>query len=197
MTQTTVSRFLFFTMFTALLMLGITPRVAGAQGFVSPLIGYDFGGDSGCPQITACEDKKMNIGVSFGSLGSVFGSELEIAYAKNFFGETSGSSSNVLTVMGNVLLAPQFGVVRPYALIGVGLIKTRVEFSPSSVLDSTNNHFGWNVGGGLMIFPSRHIGVRGEIRYFHAFQDLEVLGIGLGNTKLDFGRAAAGVVFRF
>jgi opacity protein-like surface antigen len=184
-------------MFTALLMLGITPRVAGAQGFVSPLIGYDFGGDSGCPQITACEDKKMNVGVSFGSLGSVFGSELEIAYAKNFFGETSGSSSNVLTVMGNVLLAPQFGVVRPYALIGVGLIKTRVEFSPSSVLDSTNNHFGWNVGGGLMIFPSRHIGVRGEIRYFHAFQDLEVLGIGLGNTKLDFGRAAAGVVFRF
>jgi opacity protein-like surface antigen len=197
MTKTAVRRLLFGTILTALLVLVLTPRDADAQGFVSPLIGYDFGGDSGCPEITACKDKKLNVGVSVGSLGSAFGSELEIAYAKDFFGEIPGISSSVLTAMGNVLLAPEFGVVRPYALIGVGLLKARVEFSPTSVLDSTNNHFGWNAGGGLMIFPSPHVGVRGEIRYFHAFQDLEVLGIGLGNTKLDFGRAAAGIVFLF
>jgi opacity protein-like surface antigen len=197
MTDSAARRLLLITMLTALLVCAVPPRDAGAQGFVSPLIGYDFGGDSGCPKITACEDKKMNVGVSLGSLGSAFGSELEFAYAKNFFGEIPASSSSVLTVMGNVLLAPQFAVVRPYASIGIGLIKTRVEFSPSSVLDSASNHFGWNVGGGLMIFPSPHVGVRGEIRYFHAFQDLEVLGIGLGSTKLDFGRAGAGVVFRF
>ncbi|MGH9254866.1 MAG: outer membrane protein [Vicinamibacterales bacterium] len=181
----------------ALLITVLAPGAAHAQGFVSPLIGYDFGGDSGCPEITACEDKNLNIGVSAGSLGSVLGSELEFAYARDFFGDIPGASSSVLTLMGNVMLAPQFGVVQPYALVGLGLIKTHVEFSAISVLESNNNHFGWDVGGGLMIFLGRNVGVRGDIRYFHAFQDLEVLGIGLGDTKLDFGRAAAGVVFRF
>jgi len=108
-----------------------------------------------------------------------------------------GVSSSVLTLMGNVMLAPQFGVAQPYALIGLGLIKTHVEFTAISLLESNNNHFGWDAGGGLIVFLGRHVGVRGDIRYFHAFQDLDVLGIGLGDTKLDFGRAAAGVVFRF
>jgi opacity protein-like surface antigen len=98
-------------------------------------------------------------------------------------------------MMGSMLVAPQFGPVRPYALLGLGLIKARVE--PLSAQEHTDNHLGWNIGGGLMIFPTRHVGVRGEIRYFHAFQDLELSGIDLSDRKLDFGRAAAGVVFRF
>ena len=48
-----------------------------------------------------------------------------------------------------------------------------------------------------MFFFGEHVGIRGEIRHFHAFQDLEILGIPIGDTKLDFGRAAAGVVFTF
>jgi opacity protein-like surface antigen len=181
----------------ALVMFVLAPGAAYAQGFVSPLIGYNFGGDSGCPQITACEDKNLNVGVSVGSLGSVAGSELEVAYARDFFGDIPGVSSSVLTVMGNLMLAPQFGIAQPYALFGLGLIKTHVELSAISLLESDNNHFGWDVGGGLIVFLGRHVGVRGDIRYFHAFQDLDIVGIGLGDTKLDFGRAAAGVVFRF
>jgi opacity protein-like surface antigen len=164
---------------------------------VSPLIGYDFGGDSGCPEMTGCEDKNLNLGVSVGSLGNVIGSELEFAYARDFFGDIPNASSSVLTLMGNFMLTPRFAVVQPYALIGLGLIKTHVEFSVPSVLDSDNNHLGWNVGGGLVIYLGPHIGIRGDLRYFHAFQDQELLGISLGDTKLDFGRAAAGLVFRF
>ena len=84
-----------------------------------------------------------------------------------------------------------------YGLIGLGLIKSHVEFSSASLLNSDNNDFGWDLGGGLIVFVAPHVGVRGDIRYFHAFQNLQVLGISLGETKLDFGRAAAGVVFRF
>jgi opacity protein-like surface antigen len=175
----------------------LAPGAAFAQAFVSPLIGYDFGGDSGCPEVTGCEDKNLNIGVSVGTLGSMVGSELEFGYAKNFFGDIPGVSSSVLTVMGNVMVAPRFGVVQPYGLIGLGLIKTNVEFSPASVLESNNNHFGWDIGGGLIVFLSEHVGLRGEIRHFHAFQALEVLGIGLADEKMDFGRAAGGLVFRF
>lgn len=174
-----------------------TARPAAAQGFVSPLLGYDFGGDSGCPDITGCEDKKLNAGVGIGRLGSFFGAELEFSYAKDFFGKAPGYSSSVVTLMGNLLIGPRIGPLQPYGSGGLGLIKTNVELTPSSLLDSTNNHLGWNIGAGLMLFPTAHIGVRGDIRHFHAFQDLDVLGIPLGDTKLDFGRASGALVFRF
>ena len=187
-----------FRLGVLLAVFTVLPAVsARAQGFISPLIGYNFGGDSGCPELTGCEDKRLNAGVGLGVLGSVFGFEEEFAYAKNFFGETPGISSSVLTVMTNVLLVPDVGPVRPYALAGVGLIKTKVELTPSSLLTTDNNHFGWNLGGGVMVFFGDHVGIRGDIRYFHAFQDLEVLGIPLGDTKLDFGRAAGALVLKF
>ena len=71
----------------ALLIWMAVPGSASAQGYISPLIGYDFGGDSGCPEITNCEDRNLNWGVAAGSLGSIVGSELELAYAKDFFGK--------------------------------------------------------------------------------------------------------------
>ena len=170
---------------------------AHAQGFVSPLLGYDFGGDSSCPTMTGCEDRKRNLGVSFGSLGPLFGSEFEIATASDFFGGTDVASSSVRTMMANVLLAPKFGPLRPYGLMGVGLFRAKVELPSGSDDEITDNHFGWDVGGGVMVFFGRHFGIRGDLRYFHALQDLELAGITLEDGKLDFGRAAAAVVLGF
>ena len=181
----------------AIVVLGLASPSFG-QAYISPLIGFNFGGDSGCIEVTTCEDRNLNLGVAVGALGGFFGTELEFAYAKDFFGEVPGFSSNVLTLMGNVMLAPRFGPAQPYALIGLGLIKTHTDLNATDLLDTDNNHFGWDVGGGLMAFFGDHIGVRGEIRYFHAFQDFRLLLLDVGDeTKLDFGRAAAGVVFRF
>jgi hypothetical protein len=73
-----------------------------------------------------------------------------------------------------------------------------VELSPGSVLTSDNNNFGWDIGGGVMILFARHFGVRGDLRYFHSFQDTTtVLGINLNGDTLDFGRASAALVFKF
>ena len=180
----------------ALLTWVAVPVSASAQGYISPQIGYDFSGDSGCPQITNCKDKNLNWGVSVGSLGSILGSELEFAYAKNFFGDIPGVSSSVLTLMGNGMVAPRFGPVQPYWLIGLGLMKTHVDFSASTI-ENSENHFAWDTAGGLMIFLGPKFGIRGEIRHYHAFQDFAILGLAIGNTKLDYGRASAGVVFRF
>ena len=195
MTMNHMSRLIRIGVF-ALFAWIVVPSIASAQGYISPLIGYDFGGDSGCPEITNCEDRNLNWGVSVGSLGSILGSELELAYAKNFFGEIPGVSSSVLTLMGNGMIAPRFGPVQPYWLIGLGLMKTHVDFSATS-LENSDNHFAWDTAGGLMIFLGQKVGIRGEIRHFHAFQDLDILGLSVANAKLDFGRAAAGVVFRF
>ena len=180
----------------AFLFIGSTTP-ARAQGFISPYIGFDFGGDSGCLNVTNCENKKLNAGVAFGAMGTVLGFEEELGYAKNFFGTAPGLDSSVLTLMSNLMLAPQIGPVRPYFLGGIGLIKTHVSLTPSSVLTYDNNNAGWDLGGGLIVLLGSHLGVRGDIRYFHAFQDLNVLGFTIGDTTLDFGRASGALVLKF
>ena len=179
------------------ILTAASPRPAAAQAYISPFLGFDFGGDSGCQEISGCEDKHVNWGVAFGSLGSIVGAEAEFAYIPDFFGESATVSSSVLTFMGNVMLAPKFGLLQPYGLVGLGLIKTRAELSASGLLETDNNHFGWDIGGGAILFAGEHVGVRGDIRYFHAFQDIDLLVFEIGDTKLDFGRASVGVVFKF
>jgi opacity protein-like surface antigen len=167
-----------------------------AQGFFSPFIGYDFGGDSGCQTLRGCEEKKLNAGIAFGSLGTATGFEQEFAYAKNFFGSVPGQGSSVLTLMSNIMIAPKIGPVRPYGLFGVGLMKSRVELTAGDVLSFSNNNFAWDLGAGLMVFFGEHFGVRGDIRHFHSFTDLKVPGSALDATKLDFGRASAAIVLK-
>jgi opacity protein-like surface antigen len=167
-----------------------------AQSFISPFIGFDFGGDANCPNITGCEDKRLNYGVSLGKMGSVFGFEEEFAYAKDFFGTAPSLNSSVLTVMSNVMFVPRIGPIRPYGLAGLGLIKTKVELTPVSLLTTNNNNFGWDIGGGVII-GGEHVGVRGDIRYFHSFQDQTIAFFVLSNPKLNFGRASVALMLMF
>jgi hypothetical protein len=196
MTGSMVRQVLTTGVLAAVLMFGAA-RTASAQSFISPFIGYNFGGDSGCPEISDCENKTRNLGVSFGSIGRVVGGEFEFSFIDNFFGETPGTSSHVLTFMGNFMLAPRLGVLQPYGVIGLGVIKTHAEVSLGGLLESDNNHFAWDIGGGFIGYFGEHVGVRGDLRYFHAFQDLEILGLPIADTKLDFGRVYGGVVFKF
>jgi opacity protein-like surface antigen len=186
----------------AFLTLGFigASATARAQGFISPIIGYDFGGDANCPLVSTlidCKDTRLNVGVSLGKMGSVVGVEEEIAYAPDFFGSDPAVSSSVLTLMSNFMIAPKIGPVRPYVVAGIGLMKSHIELNTASILTTDENSFGWDLGGGVMGFFGAHFGVRGDLRYFHSFQDLTVLGFTLENSKLNFGRASAGAVFKF
>ena len=179
-----------------------TPSAARADGFLSGLIGYNFGGNSGCPSIRDCEDKHLNLGASVGSVG-IIGFEEELAYAKDFFGKTDTGSSSVLTLMSNLMIAPGFGPVHPYVLGGVGLMRTHTDFGVAQLLDFDENQFAWNVGGGIMVFAG-HVGVRGDIRHFHSFQDSDLLdfltrtGVATSSgAKLDFGRVSGAIVLKF
>ena len=180
----------------ALAAWAIAPGPAAAQGFISPFIGFDYGGDSGCPTATGCEDKHSNLGVAGGKLGAIAGAEVEFAYARDFFGDTPGVDTSVLTLMTNVIVGPRIGVIRPFVLGGVGLIKSRVELDAGSLLDSSNQ-FGWNIGGGVMLMFGDHVGVRGDIRRFKSFQDISILGFALSEEKLTYNRASAGLVLAF
>jgi opacity protein-like surface antigen len=171
------------------------PSLAHAQGYIAPFLGVNFGGDAGCQTLSDCEDKSYNLGVAVGTANVLFGFEEEFAYAKHFFGDDPLQSTSVLTAMSNFVVGPHIGMVRPYGLIGLGIIKTRVELTLSDIVDSDTS-LGWNVGGGLEI-SGAHIGIRGDVRYFHGFQNLDLPIVSPAELKLDFGRAAAGVVLRF
>src|SRR5215207_5248737 len=87
------------TLAALMITLGVSavaPRAAAAQGFISPFIGFNFGGDSGCITATDCEDRDSNFGVSGGKLWTLGGLEVDFGYARNFFGESESSETSVL-----------------------------------------------------------------------------------------------------
>ena len=176
----------------------VSADTAQAQGFISPSYGYTFAGDSGCPTATDCENKNWNWGLALGALGSIVGFEAELTYQEEFRGERPDQSSSVTTAMGNFMIAPKISFVQPYGLVGIGLIKTDVEDRITGASEA-ENQVGWTIGGGLIIFLNRHVGLKGDVRHYHAFDALAILGFDLGRdqNKLDFGRVGFGAVFKF
>jgi opacity protein-like surface antigen len=175
----------------ALLAIAV-PAPAHAEGFITPFIGYNFGGDSGnCQSLTNCNDKHTNFGVSLGSMGTIFGFEEDISYAKNFFGEAPGGDNSVFSAMSNLLVGIGVGPVQPYALAGFGLIRPHVS---TLTLDSDNNAFGYDLGGGVTVSVAPHIGIRGDIRHFHTVNTIDLPFF--TSQRLDFFRASAGLALR-
>ena len=68
--------------------------------------------------------------------------------------------------------------------------------SPQSI---SNNYFTFNVGGGVAGFATKHLGMRGDLRYYRAFgikvADLENAGLALDH--FNFWRASVGLVAKF
>lgn len=169
---------------------------AHADGFLSPFLGFNYGGDStNCERLTSCDDKRVNWGVALGSTGGIFGFEEEFAYAPNFFGTPSDADNAVLTLMSNLLVVIPAGPVQPYGLIGVGLVRSHTELRASS-LASDQNTLGWDIGGGVNVYPVRSVGIRGDLRHIRTLQDLNLGGV-FTNAPLDFWRGSVGLTFRF
>jgi len=175
--------------------LVLAPTRAEAQGFVGVSYGYNFAGDAGCRSATDCQNKNWNWGGSIGALGSVVGFEAEFTHASEFTGSQPNSAS-VTTFMGNFMLAPRITIVQPYGLAGLGAIKTTATGTISS--SNSETQIGWTVGGGVIVYVHKHIGIKGDVRYYHSLHALDLLGIDIAQgDKIDFGRAAFGVVFKF
>lgn len=187
-----------FQALLVILVVGIVsaPRPAAAQFFINPALGYDFGGDSGCVSITNCKDKKLNVAFSFGGLFNFLGFDEELAYAKDFRGRGTELNSSVFTVMLNMMAAPKIRGTRPYALIGMGLVKDRVGFGQLRDVTTDNNTLGWDAGGGIFV-NGKHFGFRGDVRYYHSFRQFKALKLVQEGEKLDFGRISVGLLYLF
>ena len=178
---------------------------ARADGFVSPTVGVDFGGNAGSTLRGAVNNsQKVNWGVAAGWMGAgVFGVEEDFSWAPNFFGSggTTIDKTRVVTLMTNVIAGipvggQSGGGVRPYVSVGVGLINQHVS-TPTGVGDISENDFGFNGGAGVMGYFADHIGLRGDVRYFRSFQNTEANVVGLEVGHFAFYRASLGVLFRF
>jgi hypothetical protein len=157
------------------LIVFVLPASAHAAGYITPFLGFNFGGDSAnCIALTNCEEKRANWGVSAATIRGVVGFEQELAYAPDFFGQAAGESNGVL---------------------GVGLIRPHVKLDAAS-LAVDKNAVGWDIGGGVNVSLTNHLGVRGDVRHIKTMKDVSLGGL-FSTEQLDFWRASVGLTFRF
>lgn len=178
---------------TAAVLLLLGAGSARAETLVTGFGGFAFGG--------ATDRSRATYGGALGFLGAGgFGVELEVATTPKFFGGADGdvfTQNNVLTLMGNIMLAAPAGPVRIYGTAGAGLLKTRIE-DPDRLFNIDSKDFGVNVGGGVIVPLGKHLGLRGDVRYFRDLQDVDPDGeFDLDFGNVDYWRGVAGLTLRF
>ena len=189
-----------------LVTLMCLPSAARADGYVSPYFGGNFGGSVGRPLNLVARDRNhAAFGTQLGFMGAgIFGVEVDFSYTNNFFTESEGvvESNNLLTIVPAVIIGIPIGGqqglgIRPYFTAGVGMVRRDVDLG--SLASFSKSDAAYSLGGGVMGFFSDHIGVRGDVRYFRNFavDELNFSGVSFERGTFNFGRASAGVIFRF
>jgi len=203
----------FITIASLVLIASVAaPTKASADWLLTPFVGWNWGGTANLLNQADFDDEfeqKAMFGASLGWMGAgVFGFEVDFGYSPNFFENTTGSGnfefgdSNLTTLMGNLLIGVPIGGqhgpgFRPYAVGGVGIVKSRIGSSGDFFnVDSTN--WGFNVGAGAIFFFSDNVGLRGDVRYFRSLEDVEPLDdFNIGLADFRFWRGTLGVTIRF
>lgn len=198
----------------ALLILGGAAKPASADWLLTPYVGVVFGGSVNNFNVNNLADE-FEQRVSFGGSATWMGAGklgLEVDYhlAPNFYQITGGTGnvelldldSSVQTLMGSVVLGAPIGGtsgpgIRPYAAAGIGLMRARLTGADDLFDNLSNNELGVNVGGGVHVFFSDNVGLRGDARYFRGLRKGDDGGEDLDLEDFDFWRATLGVTFRF
>jgi hypothetical protein len=189
---------------TALVAIMLAAVPARADVLFIPFFGVNFGGDSGKEFSEAFDTSQFNWGASLAFMGAgVFGFEADFGFSPDFYGKTDSGGSSALTATGNLILGIPFGGqkgfgIRPYGVVGAGLLKSTSDFG-AGVAEIDENNVTWSAGGGVVLFFGTRAGIRFDARYFRTFDDLEILGIPIAQSpgKVDFTRGSLGLVLRF
>ncbi len=186
------------------------PRTASADWTLTPFLGWNFGGSadvngSGGSTFSDKFEKKLDYGASLTGMGAgSVGFELDFGYSPNFFETSTAASgfrftnkSNVTTLMGNLVVGGHTGSVRPYAVAGVGLLRTNIQDFGQLFTVNTKNDFGMDIGGGVMGLFSKNVGLRGDVRYFRGFRGTSDNVSGLALSSFKFWRGSLGLSLKF
>lgn len=190
----------------AAIVLLLGSSSARAQGHVNLFVGSNFLGDAGRSLSTALNDgSRLTWGGAVGGMSrGIFGAEVDVAYARHFYGNDARLGDNyVLTLMPSILLGVPVGGERgpgfqPYASAGFGLI--RRDLAVDGVTAIKDNSLGYSIGFGVNGYASTHFGVRADYRYFRnveADESNNLVGISFDRGTFNFSRATVGAMFRF
>jgi len=174
-------------------MLVWAPLEARADGYGNFWVGRQSGNTS--------VQGRAALGITAGSMGAgVVGSELDFGYSPSYFGTENEFGHNTLIDLTlNVVIGVPIGNargagVRPFVRMGAGLIRTQIDGGTVFNVSSSENHIGWDLGGGVMGFMSDHVGLRGDVTYFRNMNGNVVNGLDLGG--LHFWRMSVGLLLR-
>jgi opacity protein-like surface antigen len=186
------------------------PSAASADWVLTPFIGGTFGGSADISgggtgtNVASDFERKLVYGASLLGMGNGVGFEVDFSYAPNFFGGATRNAGvdfvgdgNVTTLMGNLVVGPSHGAVRPYAAGGIGLMKSKVDSAGQffSGIDSTS--WGVNAGGGIMGFVSDNVGIRADIRYFRALSSADPGDLDFSLGSFNYWRGTVGLTIGF
>lgn len=198
-----------------ILFLGVAAP-ARADVLFTPFLGVVFGGPLNNFDINTFDDtfkKRVTFGGSvLVSRGGPIAFEADFGLSPNFFQFTGDDdpdfdlSSSIQTLMGNLVFTTGAGPVRPYFLAGAGLMRANLS-SPGDLFEKlSTNELGINVGGGVNVFFTDAIGLRGDLRYFRGLEqkndddpaaDDDFFDEDFGLEDFHFWRATIGLTFKF
>jgi hypothetical protein len=192
--------------------VGLAASAARADVLITPFVGSNMGGSASSPLFRAIDDgSRTNFGVSLAAMaGGVFGVEADIGYTPRFVGADidlagvpiSVAQNRVTTAMMNLTVGlpiqGRSGIgVRPYAVGGIGLIRQQIDVV-GGLVSYTENDFGYDVGGGVVLFLGRHVGFRGDVRHFRTTGGISVSDlVDLEPGAFNFTRTSVGVTLRY
>jgi len=182
---------------SAALLIVTTAGAARADWLITPYLGSAFGGATSSQHVT------YGASAAWMSHGIV-GVEIDGSIAPDLLDEDDGvilgiADSNVTTLMGSIVIGAPFGEpgIRPYAVAGAGLIRSRVA-DADDIFDLDDNSFGISVGGGVHALVRKNLGLRADLRYFRGVRDTDSSNdVDLELGSFDFWRASVGATFRF
>ena len=183
------------------------PAPARADFFVVPFAGMKFGGSTSISDLElASGKKKFVLGIAARTVDDgIIGYEVEFANIAGFFGNEevsnirpvvkAGSYVNDLTGSVVLSLPPGFtgGGLRPYAVIGGGLIHAQNE-DLIEVIKVRRTVAALNIGVGAIGMLTNNVGVRFDLRHLRSLTNDPPTG-GVGH-QIAYSRFTIGLLLR-
>ena len=116
------------------------------------------------------------------------GVRAEAAY-NQFGSKVFNGNVNIPAFTGNLVFGLPMGMLSPYVIGGAGLYRTAVNFNTGG--SAADNHFGFNIGGGIKIPLSSSFETFVEARY----NRVTINNGGAGSSSLSFIPVTVGVMF--
>lgn len=186
-------------------LLLCVPARASAEWQAKPFVGFSFNGT------TTFVDSDVEVpnnhflfGVTVLAIGEVLGVEADLGFVPGLF--TGGhlvTDSGVTTVTGNVVVALPRRMarysLRPYAVVGGGLMRVNITYGPNGVLPNVGSNLAViDIGGGVTGFFTDRVGINWDVRRFGSEGGRDRMqATSIGAEQLSFWRATTAVVVRF